>query len=332
MSSVFILGAGFCLDANRLANQSGAVSGAYPLACEMAACFGGRYDLSNGVEEAFLAARNQRDRGPGEQLVDLIQTADYFVGSRVATMKMSPYRDLVNKYPRATFLSFNYDCLLEQLLLLAQLWNPRDGFGAPANALVHPVAVDNIAVAPSSSVHVLHLHGSIYLYPVEYETYTEGGRDPLLFRQRGSPEFRFDPDALGHHFLPFERIPPDIHYMLPYERLILPVPDKSEDLAQRALQLVYTSATNAIRIVGAVIAIGYSFAPYDLSSYRPLLQALEQTDGQRLTVVDPNAHLIAERLHSEFPKLTIEPVRTTFSLWIDVQTQQAETAPSNEEL
>ncbi len=109
--------------------------------------------------------------------------------------------------------------------------------------------------------------------------------------------------------------------MLPYERLILPVPDKSQDLAQRALQLVYTSATNAIRIVGAVIAIGYSFAPYDRSSYSPLLHALEQTDGHRLTVVDPNAHLIAKRLHSEFPRLAIEPVSTTFSLWIDVQTQ-----------
>lgn len=332
MHSVFLIGAGFSIGANGLVSPNERAGAAYPVASDMGKCFGGQYNLSLGVEQAFLTALGFRDHGPGKALIDLIQSADHYIGSRVAAMRDSPYHNLVRLHPDATFLSFNYDCLLEQLLFNKHLWNPEDGFGVTTKMNLHPRAAENDTIARSSRIRVLHLHGSLYAYPVEFETYKRSDCDLLLLCERNSLEFRFDPDALERAFYPFKRIPPDIHYRLPYERIVFPIPDKSEKLEQRALKLVYDIAQKCIEAAGEVITIGYSFAKYDELSYRPLLSTLAQTSKCQLTVVDPNASIIAAHLEGEFPQLKIVPVSIGFADWIEQSTDRNLKKPSNQRL
>lgn len=224
---------------------------------------------------------------------------------------------LITAFPGAHFVSFNYDCLLELILLRLGLWIPLDGFGVPANASIDSIAAQSLPVASHSEVKVFHLHGSIYLYAAEAETYSVAGDPTLWFKERGAPEFRFDPDALGNLFLPFEAATQDLHFMLPAERLIIPVPDKSVDLAQRYTRVVYGAARNALRESNTVIAIGYSFSQHDRSSYLPILDAIEGNRNLTLKLVDPQAESVAEWLRIERPHLTVEPIPKTFARWAE---------------
>lgn len=311
------MGAGFCLDANRCSHVSDLPGTGYPLAKHLAGGFDNTYDLSHGIEQAFADARTRGDHRPVDALVDRIQQADYFLGGRIAELSESPYRRLIEAFPGAQFVSFNYDSLLELVLLRLGLWTPLDGFGVPAKASMDAIAAKNLPFASASEVRVFHLHGSIYLYAAEAETYSVPGDRTIWFQERATPEFRFDPDALSSLFLPFERSSQDLHFMLPGERVIIPVPDKSVDLAQRYVRIVYEAACDAVRQSSNVIAIGYSFSPHDRSSYIPLLDAIKEKAQPSITLVDPESESLAERLRIEHPKMTIKPIPTSFADWME---------------
>ena len=47
------------------------------------------------------------------------------------TLSFNPYTLFLEKFPDSDFLTFNYDGLIEILLLHRQRWTPADGFGVP---------------------------------------------------------------------------------------------------------------------------------------------------------------------------------------------------------
>lgn len=178
MATALIIGAGFSLNANGdMAPEDRAFCKGYPLVGDLSvSCFDSSYDLSAGVEAAFQEARRRRDHSPIEKLVELIESADHYAGNVVARSPASPYRALIDRFADATFLSFNYDGLLELLLHQLRLWTPVDGFGIPCRADIDSAYVAAQRPPETSRHQVLHLHGSVYLYPLEIEFYEPAGR------------------------------------------------------------------------------------------------------------------------------------------------------------
>lgn len=197
---VFLLGAGFSTAANPKASERDPCAYRYPIVRDLAeVCFPSGYDLSRGIEYAFAAAQERADSGPIDRLIEMIQDADHNLGSHVARDLGSPFHKLLERFPGVDFLTFNYDCLVESLLLKRGVWNPVDGFGVRAEAdtsLASPQLVSR-----SSSSCVLHLHGSLYIYPVEF-LYEERATITLL-KRRFKPRYVFDPGELAASFLPY---------------------------------------------------------------------------------------------------------------------------------
>src|SRR5205085_5917895 len=95
-----------------------------------------------------------------------ISGADYCAGQRAAADPNSSVRKFIRAVPVGDYLSFNYDCLLEQALLEEGRWNPFDGFGVKAEA-TGSETMGATAIKPLQQV--VHLHGSLYLYPRDFD-------------------------------------------------------------------------------------------------------------------------------------------------------------------
>lgn len=316
---VFIVGAGFSLAANakyKMADRQFAKC--YPLATDLGIeCFGSSWNSAEGVEAAFAAALEGRQREPITKLVTLIQTADYYLGPAEARDRHSVYGKLLVHFPGAQFISFNYDSLLEQVLLRRKLWSPHDGFGMPVKTGESP---QGPAIA-SSKVLVIHLHGSLLLYAVEYDWQQKDPQHNMTWMTpRTEPEFRFDPDALGHCFDPFTRASLGLGFRYPEERVIVPLPDKRESLRERYWRVVFDRACGLLETTEQVIAIGYRFAECDRLSFEPLLKTtvIKQIP---LWVVAPDAIDIARRLRSLHPRLGVHAISTTFTNWAEQEFQ-----------
>lgn len=309
MQTLFIIGAGFSLAANRhRAHFDNDLVKPYPLIGDLGReCFGSSWTPGSSVEAAFEKALRQQERGPIERLIKTIQSADYFIGSAEATADESIYKTLTQEFPGSHYLTFNYDSLLEQVLLRNRLWTPTDGFGVP-------VAVSSISAPPCerSASLVIHLHGSVLLYSVDYSLTpsTIGGRHFDLL-QPTAPRFVFDPDNLALRFQPFRRPPPEVGYQYPFERVLVPVPAKP-GLDGSYIQAAYTRARQLLSKAARVIAIGYAFSDCDRASFAPLLCRL----GERpLHIVAPDAIQSAERLRRAFPGLRALPKALTLVEW-----------------
>jgi hypothetical protein len=100
------------------------------------------------------------------------------------------------------------------------------------------------------------------------------------------------------------------------DRIIAPVPDKSDGLKQVFVRDTYAKALALVRSSGTLVSIGYSFNDHDCLSYERLLQALAESSDRRLVIACPDAHTIAKKLRSRFPLLSIEPVDKTFKEWV----------------
>lgn len=324
---VFIVGAGFSLAANgRYESSDKQFAKRYPLASDLGVeCFGSSWNPAGDVEAAFAAAVRMGNRKPIENLVKLIQAADYYLGSVEAGDPDSVYGRLLQEFPGAQFVSFNYDSLLEQVLLRRKLWNPRDGFGVPVE-----IGDSHQAAAESadSRVQVVHLHGSVLLYAVEFSWQQKEPSDHILWMtQRDKPKFLFDPHNLGHCFSPFSRALPSLGYRSPEQRVIVPVHDKSEALREEYVRIVFTRACELVRASEQVIAVGYRFAECDRSSFEPLLRIV-RTNQTPLWIVTPDARDIANRLGKLYPRLQVLPIPATFEQWAGTNFYQPQSAPS----
>lgn len=319
---LFLLGAGFDIDANREAHSlinsyyGSQIDCGYPLVADvLKLCFGlDKTPEGKSVEDLFAEASRANDYKPMEALVDRLMGADYYIAERLASSRTpSSYRRFFDHFSDAQFLTFNYDSLPEIFLLQRGRWLPEDGYGVPVQteraSLVKPVTH-----AKSSSL-VIHLHGSACVFPIESEIKGNpvGGIAELIHLEE--PLYAFDPDSITNCFRGYGRVMSITGHRRPDERVIAPIPDKSQDLKQAFIQKSYAVAMPLIRKAGVVVAVGYSFNPYDRVSYHRILEALGQSKERTLFIVSPQAGEAAKRISSEYPALRVRPIGRTFGGW-----------------
>ena len=133
--------------------------------------------------------------------------------------------------------------------------------------------------------------------------------------RRAEPLYAFDSDSISHCFPRYRRVMSPTGHVRIDERIIAPVPDKSEGLKEAFMRESYAKAHAMVRQAGSLIAIGYSFNPYDRVPYGPVLRALGQSDDRSLIIISPHARELARRISVEYPELKVQPVEKAFGRW-----------------
>ena len=323
----FLLGAGFNADAKV---QVGPVYGesiyigkheiqcAYPLLGDLAQlCFGlPSPPADKSIEELFHESLETQQFEPLSLLAHALMKADYYLAPRLLPTPGVPshcYSRFFERFAGAQFLTFNYDSLPEVFLLCHGRWYPHDGYGVPVVAEVAP-GHDHVLEQSSASL-VLHLHGSLCLYTSTFTFDATPGQQVSWYKKLSEPKFLFDPDSISNLFTPFQRLPPVLGYEPIERRVVAPVPDKSQGLKKEFTDAVYRRAAELVSSSAApLVAIGYSFNPYDRTSYDTLLRALKSRNNS-LLVVSPDAAAIRSRLSYEYPDLQVHVVPSTFKAW-----------------
>ncbi|MFH1022398.1 MAG: hypothetical protein V1809_03340 [Planctomycetota bacterium] len=290
----------------------------YPLASELwSICFPGEQPREDGsIEARFHEAMLAHDPRPMEALSDRLMTSDSYLPDK---LQRTPncYINFLKKFPESSFLTFNYDSLVEILLFGLKRWFPADGFGVPVNVVEY--ARPTGAPAPVSKQLVVHLHGTMYVSTEKVRVVKCPGEDIAMIVPRPQALFHFDPYSIPHCFPSIAR--DSLHpgtSPWPHDRFIAPIPDKAKGLTQEFIKLAYKRAEDLIAETKLVIAVGYSFNQHDQSSYNPLVRALSHATGpKKVVVVSPDAHDICRRLGNENVRIVWAPVAKTFREWAD---------------
>jgi hypothetical protein len=316
--TAFLLGAGFNADATREASpvHGSSPDCGYPLVGDvLKPCFGlDKLPSGKSVEDLFGEALQVRNYKPMEILIERLMEADYWIAHKLASSGASnSYRRFFDKFTNAQFLTFNYDSLPEIFLIRSGQWLPEDGYGLPVQTALARGAKQPQNVKSTSLV--IHLHGSACVFPSESKIVGNpvGGIAQLV--RRAEPLFAFDPDSITNCFQRYDRVLFPTGLIRIEERVIAPIPDKSEGLKEYFIRQSYLTAVPLVGRAGNLIAIGYSFNPLDGASYRPLLRALAQTRERTLFLVSPQAGELTKRILGEYPELNVRPVDTTFGGW-----------------
>ena len=315
--SLFLLGAGFNVDAGRLRTPYRSEC-SYPLVTDVARlCFDialSEIPSGKSIEDLFWDSQQRHENAPMKRLTEKLMEADYYLAWKLADAGQSNcYRDFFETFSGANFLTFNYDSLAEIFLFRTARWYPEDGYGVQVTAELMSEAA--LPANRKSASKVIHLHGSHCLRPSSFETYQKpGDRFPSL-SLRARPVYNFDPDCLSPLFSPYRRVLPDASYKMTYDRVIAPVPNKATELEQPFVREVYEVAHSMVSARGELIAVGYSFNRHDSSSYSTILRALAASHDRRLVLVSPQAGAIKAQISAEFPNLRIEPIAKTFKGW-----------------
>jgi hypothetical protein len=338
--TVFLLGAGFNLDANSILpsvdfSQPGRMVGLthdncpsweladiplrYPTVNELVRyCFGPDVDLSLGAERLFTEAYSRSDWVVLRRLTTIIQGADHYIATPLAG-KDSVYSRFFSSFAKSTFISYNYDCLAELCLQAQGSWNPQSGFGVPAEVWKHgfPMGPEPMGDL-GSSTEIFHVHGSLYLYPVLSDLNPPDRDGMQWLTMRPDPRFLFDPDSLGSSFPRYGRPSPGHGYSVPEERFIPPIAEKAESIEQDYYAVLFGRAVERVRTSHRIIAIGYSFASSDRPSYDPFLRELFSHSGS-LLVVSPWAQDLSMRIMRDYQSYSpiIEFLPMTFSQWVN---------------
>lgn len=142
-SAIFLLGAGFNIDAAR---EAGSVYGnsayvgpyridcGYPLIADvLKLCFGlDKLPTGKSVEDLFSEAMQAGKYEPMEKLVHRLMEADYRIAQRLASSESpNSYREFFERFDGAQFLTFNYDSLPGIFLTQNGRWYPENGYGVP---------------------------------------------------------------------------------------------------------------------------------------------------------------------------------------------------------
>lgn len=311
----FLLGAGFSVDAS---SEVGSLATArYPLVSDLTQkCFG-HAELPTGksIEDLFQEAIDVRDKAPLDTLYELIMEADYYLTPHLSpggARENNVYLRMLQDFRSAPLLTFNYDSLIEILLLQLGHWRPENGYGVQVHA--EPATLINPEIVPEHSLRsVLHLHGSLCVYASSFSIQKHPERRFDMLRPKVEPDFIFDPDSLALCFVPFERVLPGLSFQYPPERVIAPVPNKADGLRGKFIRRIHQRAVETIQSARTIVSIGYSFNPYDHVSYLHLLKAAR---GARLILVVPEAHELVSRLSIEHPEIEWVAVPMTFREWV----------------
>src|SRR5262249_19231744 len=140
-------------------------------------CFGlepTNIPAGKSIEDLFLEAQERHDSVPMKKLTDKLMEADYYLASRLASSgETNSYSAFFERFPTATFLTFNYDSLSEIFLFRSGQWYPEDGYGIPVEAELSPGAT--LPSNRKSASVVLHLHGSFCLRTSEFQFLQKAG-------------------------------------------------------------------------------------------------------------------------------------------------------------
>ncbi|HEX5717298.1 MAG TPA: hypothetical protein VF179_14135, partial [Thermoanaerobaculia bacterium] len=139
---LFLLGAGFNADAKA---EVGPVYGnsiyigrheidcGYPLVADLwQLCFGVANPPEGvSIESCFAEALSARNFEPMAQLAEAIMKAGYHLATHLRSNERgtNSYAAFFRRFASCTFLTFNYDSLVEIFLSQYGIWYPYDGFG-----------------------------------------------------------------------------------------------------------------------------------------------------------------------------------------------------------
>ena len=312
---VFLIGAGFNADA------SGCVKALtetvkYPMTGDLARiAFGADAPpVGSSIEEWFQLALDNGDTNPIVKMCESILRADYYVTQEILGKPTSSdqYAVFLDTFPHSHFLTFNYDGLIEIMLLKRDRWCPKDGFGLPVRADISDLRRRNPPELTSRQ-RVVHLHGSLYVYARESQLSApdRAGTQWLSFLEES--DFVFDPDMTAHRFVSFERPEMDHNYKQTHERIIAPIPNKARHLKQQFVEKSYEVAESIVSEADRLVCIGYSFNGADRQSYSPIVTLAERR-GLPVTVVSPGAAQITHTLQGEFG-IDVQTYGGTFEAW-----------------
>ena len=315
---LFLIGAGFNIDAGSHRTSRGHEF-RYPLINDVARlCFDLEFSKiphGKSIEDLFADAQEDSNSEPMKRLANVLMDADHYVAGSLAQLGGSTcYSELFDRFAGSNYLTFNYDSLLEILLLRRKQWLPDDGFGVPVQT-----SVQFGVTLPSdqeSASKVLHLHGSLCLNFTEFDMLGNPADDTAWLDPSAPTRFIFDPDCLSDDFWPYLRVAPSLHHQPANSRVIAPVPNKGPLLAQRFSEAIYEGARTLTEESGTLISIGYSFNSHDRESYGPILKALIKSQNRRLVIVSPDAAGSAQRIRAQYPGLQIDAVAKTFKEWV----------------
>jgi len=245
---VFILGAGFNVDAVSEADYQkplliSGLSAHYPLVADLLEiCFKEDTNYVNkSIEDLFQDSIDEDDKTPLIKLYDYLMELDWCITPYLKRKRNNAYLRFLRDFSESHLITFNYDSLLEILLLAEGSWFPGDGYGVPVQFNMEHFRG---GTPPEGKTlrHVLHLHGSLCVYTEDFSIEKQPGSwCPIL--QECEPKFLFDPDKLWQFFSPFLRIFPSItSYTNPYNRIIAPIPNKAEGLKSAFIKAVYDKA------------------------------------------------------------------------------------------
>jgi hypothetical protein len=323
--SLFLLGAGFNIDAT---HEAGRVYGdsiyaghyrincGYPLVSDvLELCFElEEPPTGKSVEDLFYEALSTGNYEPLKRLADRLQEADYRLAQKLASRETSnSYHNFFERFSDAHFLTFNYDSLPEIFLARSGRWYPEDGYGIPV--ATERLRGKSLAAGARSTSLVLHLHGTLCVYTAEFEIRGDPFELVAELVHRERPLYAFDADSLTSCFPGYQRMMLNTGHVGIAERVIAPVPDKSEGLKQDFIRETYAKALSLVRETGKLVVIGYSFNAHDRASYAPLLEALSISRQRTLTIVSPQANELRTKVAGEYPDLTVESVQKTFRMW-----------------
>jgi len=312
-NELFLIGAGFNVDAlDEAGNPSGV--GPYPTVNELLVyCFDDQSDLSGkSIEELFQESIESGNWEPMNSLSTLLSQADYNI-PELLNATPNAYSRFLDRYKDATFLTFNYDSLLEILLFNRGLWVPDDGFGVTVQ--VNRENQRRASNLPKTSHNqILHLHGTFTVYASDYEIDFSSSTGMLI--DRNSPHFIFDADRIANCFRPYERQMPTTGYESIERRVIAPVPEKATQEANTFIRSVNEKAKLLLEKCERLIVIGYSFNAHDDVSFRYIFEALEE-QGSEVILISPDAKNVCLRLKDQFGKIQFKPYELGFSAWAE---------------
>jgi len=288
----------------------------YPLVADaLRLCFGlDELPTGKSVEDLFFDVLRSGDYNPIEKLVSRLMEADYRLAQKLACSATSnSYREFFEKFGDARFLTFNYDSLPEIFLSQKGLWYPEDGYGVPVATELSFGA--KLPPSANSTSLVLHLHGSACVYTNEFDIVGDPTDGVAQLVHRTEPLYSFDPDSISHCFPRYRRMMSRTGRVRIEERVIAPVPDKSQDLKQGFIRGTYAKALPLVRDTGTLVALGYSFNVYDRVSYDPILEALAQSRDRTLFLVSPQTDKLAARILPEHPHIRVKPIKKAFREW-----------------
>jgi len=167
---------------------------------------------------------------------------------------------------------------------------------------------------------VLHLHGSLCIYPSSFNLAPASDGITQLVVPKERPAYIFDPHTLAELFRPYRRMPPQpTDYVGPEHRVIAPIPNKAQGSEQEFIKAVHAQARDVLRSSNNIIAIGYRFNPLDRISYDHLLQVASQGKQTRIVLVCPDAEALRNQLSAAYPGIEWVAISTTFKEWVEAE-------------